>query len=80
MYARPQSVDPTEKADRRVECLVSEDMKADLTAMWRLMGYGSESEFIRELLGRELYGSFHRLQRLAQRAGLGNPGNIGRPE
>ena len=77
LFARPQRVEPEEKANARVEALVSESLKADLTIMWRLLGYGSESEFIRDLLSRELYGSFNRLQRLAQRALHSNPGNLG---
>ena len=77
LFARPQHVEPDEKATCRVEALVSQTLKADLTSMWRLLGYGSESEYVRDLIGRELYGSYTRLQRLAQRAIHGNPGNLG---
>jgi len=77
MLSRSSSSDPTGKLTERVETTVSDSVKLDMTCHWRLLGYLSEAEYLRELIFKDLYGSFHRIQSIAQRAVKGHPENTG---
>ena len=73
--SRAGVTDPLGKCICRVETAVPEPVKADMTVHWRLLGFGSEAEWVRDLIVKELYGSFARMQMLAQRAVRSYPGN-----
>lgn len=67
--------DPFGKATERVESAVSEQVKGDMAVYWRLLGFESEAAYVRDLILKDLYGSYSRVQIMAQRAVRLNPGN-----
>lgn len=75
--SRSRVSDPAGKCDVRVETAVPESVKGDMAVYWRLLGFGSEAEYVRSLIVKDLYGSFSTLQSIAQRAVKVNPGNPG---
>lgn len=48
--SRPTSMPINGKQTATVKTLVSDDFKDTLTQFWKKRGYGSESDFVRELL------------------------------
>ncbi len=75
LRARPAATDPLGKCTEPVETAVSGQVKSDMTVYWRILGFGSEAEYVRSLIHRDLYGSFQRVQSIAQRAVGVNPEN-----
>ncbi len=75
LCARSPVSDPLGKCTKPMETAVPETVKEDASVYWHLLGYGSEAEFLRDLVMKELYGSFGRVKSVAQRALKGHPGN-----
>lgn len=56
VFARPTS-SALGKATEPIKSMLPMEVKDDLTKLWRSLGYGSESDFLRELVMVRLYGS-----------------------
>lgn len=72
---RPRESDIYGKATQRVETAVSDPVKEEMILHWRRLGFNSEAEYVRELIYRDMYGSFHRLQSMVQKVAGVIPGN-----
>ncbi len=75
LMARTPDSDPLGKRELRVETAVPESVKGDIGVYWRLLGFNSEAEYVRDLIYKDLYGSFKTVQSIAQRALRVKPGN-----
>jgi hypothetical protein len=81
VLARSFGMHPLGKCTEPVKTLLPEDIKEELARKTRELGYGSESEYLRELVivalrGKQYLASLHadRLQRMSQNLSEIGPG------
>lgn len=65
--ARPSTHDPLGKLTERLDVPVPAELKERVSALAIVHGYGSASEYVRELLTRHVFGELHMVQRYGQR-------------
>lgn len=71
-FARSGESDPRGKLDERIDTPVPASVKDDASFVARAEGYGSTSEWVRNLIYRELYGRVSHIQTLVRGAAGGD--------
>lgn len=67
--ARPSSTNPLGKLTDRIDVPVPPELKERVAALAIVHGYGSSSEYVRELLMRHVYGELAHVQTYSRRRG-----------
>lgn len=76
-FARSGDTDPLGELGVRIDCNVPEQMKDDAAFVARASGFKNTSEWLRDILHRELYGRVETVQRLVRGNGNVNRMNKG---
>jgi hypothetical protein len=75
-FARPAESDPRGKLDERIDTPVPTAVKDDAAFVARAEGYSSTSEWVRNLIYRELYGRVNHIQTIVRGAAAGDGRNV----
>lgn len=76
-FARSAESDPRGKLDERIDVPVPSQVKDDASFVARAEGFSSTSEWMRNLLYRELYGRVSHIQTIVRGAAGGDGRNGG---